>query len=202
MSKINKTSNTGEVAKIAKIGKIAKIAKVGKIGKINTMTKANKIRLSVLGMLTLLSVTPAYATGTASATTEASSHAAGAATIAASKIESKIKTAETTDNVMSEPVQVATTKKPKADKAATTAIEKPIFVQKSNPTFVITVKANPTTGYQWFLADNYDTQLLTPLKQEYVAPNLEKIGAGGYDHWTFRVTAKAFAVPHWFSLTL
>lgn len=69
-----------------------------------------------------------------------------------------------------------------------------VMVSKDQPQFVIRLKANPTTGYNWFLGE-YDAKLITPLKHKYEAPNTKLIGAPGYDVWTFAVKPTAFTVP-------
>ena len=71
---------------------------------------------------------------------------------------------------------------------------KPIIVTKTLGEFKLKLAANPTTGYQWFLK-SYDDRLLMPIKQAYQAPEVERVGAGGYDVWTFKVKPAAFLVP-------
>jgi inhibitor of cysteine peptidase len=69
-----------------------------------------------------------------------------------------------------------------------------IMILKDQPQFVIRLKANPTTGYSWFLRE-YDSTLLTPMKHHYEAPNTKLLGASGYDVWTFSVKPAGFTVP-------
>ena len=69
-----------------------------------------------------------------------------------------------------------------------------IIVTKDQSQFVIQLKSNPTTGYNWFLRD-YDAKLITPLKYKYEAPNNKIMGASGSDTWTFSVKPTAFIVP-------
>jgi inhibitor of cysteine peptidase len=69
-----------------------------------------------------------------------------------------------------------------------------ILVTKDQPQFVIYLKANPTTGYNWFLRE-YDSKLVTPLKHTYEAPNTKLIGAPGFDVWTFAIKPAGFTVP-------
>ena len=47
--------------------------------------------------------------------------------------------------------------------------------------FEIKLKANVTTGYQWFLDENYDKNVLTFIKQDYVADKTAQpmVGSGG-----------------------
>jgi inhibitor of cysteine peptidase len=69
-----------------------------------------------------------------------------------------------------------------------------IMVTKDQPQFVIRLKANPTTGYSWFLRE-YNSSLITPLKHQYEAPNTKLIGAPGYEVWTFSIKPTGFTVP-------
>lgn len=69
-----------------------------------------------------------------------------------------------------------------------------IIVSQNQPQFIIKLKANPTTGYSWFLRD-YDDRVIQPIKQQYAAPKTDMVGAPGYDVWTFKVKANAFTVP-------
>ncbi|HTM63506.1 MAG TPA: protease inhibitor I42 family protein [Gammaproteobacteria bacterium] len=69
-----------------------------------------------------------------------------------------------------------------------------IIVTKKKPIFIIKMISNPTTGYTWLLRD-YDKTLIIPVKQQYVAPSKNLVGAPGYELWTFRVKDTAFVVP-------
>lgn len=69
-----------------------------------------------------------------------------------------------------------------------------IIVTKTEGEFRLKVASNPTTGYQWFMK-SYDERLLMPIKEEYQAPKVDRVGAGGYDVWTFKVKPAAFFVP-------
>src|SRR5437016_901686 len=69
-----------------------------------------------------------------------------------------------------------------------------ISVQQDQPSFVIKLKSNPTTGYTWFLRE-YDSNLVAPVKHSFVPPVKTLIGAPGYELWTFKVKSGAFAVP-------
>jgi inhibitor of cysteine peptidase len=66
-----------------------------------------------------------------------------------------------------------------------------IVVTSGQPTFVIKLKSNPTTGYSWQLA-KLDKNLIESVKHEYVAPQSGLIGAGGFEYWTFRAKSAAF----------
>ncbi len=69
-----------------------------------------------------------------------------------------------------------------------------IMVTKANREFVIKLKSNPTTGYSWFLRE-YDPSLITPVKHTFETPVPKRIGASGYEVWTFKVKPNAFVVP-------
>lgn len=74
-------------------------------------------------------------------------------------------------------------------------MDKPnIMVSAAQPTFSLKLKANPTTGYVWFLRD-YDASLVTPVSHQYEKPDTKLIGAPGYDIWTFKMKPAAFIVP-------
>jgi len=70
------------------------------------------------------------------------------------------------------------------------------MITSAQPTFIIKLKANPTTGYSWFLR-GYDSNLLTPVKHVFEAPKNTKklVGAPGYELWTFHVKPAGFTVP-------
>lgn len=69
-----------------------------------------------------------------------------------------------------------------------------IIVKPDQPTFSITLKSNPTTGYSWFLRD-YHTDLIKPIKHQFKAGDAKLMGAPGSEIWTFQVKPAAFAVP-------
>lgn len=69
-----------------------------------------------------------------------------------------------------------------------------IAVTPDQPTFVIKLKSNPTTGYSWFLRE-YDNTLVTPVKHDFIPPGKALIGAPGYEVWTFKAKPAAFSVP-------
>jgi inhibitor of cysteine peptidase len=69
-----------------------------------------------------------------------------------------------------------------------------VLVTKDQPQFVIRLKANPTTGFNWFLGE-YDAKIITPIKHQYEAPTSELMGAPGYDVWTFAIKPTGFVVP-------
>ncbi len=51
--------------------------------------------------------------------------------------------------------------------------------------FAIVLESNPTTGYQWKLAEPLDEQIIHLVKTAYEAPDKELLGAGGEEKWTF-----------------
>jgi inhibitor of cysteine peptidase len=70
-----------------------------------------------------------------------------------------------------------------------------VYVKAEQSQFQIQLKSNPTTGYSWFLRE-YDSNLIKPIKQEFVAPKDKKLmGAPGYEVWTFQVKPAGFTVP-------
>ncbi|MEW6555680.1 MAG: protease inhibitor I42 family protein [Actinomycetota bacterium] len=52
--------------------------------------------------------------------------------------------------------------------------------------FAIVLESNPTTGYQWKLAEELDTEIVVLVKTEYEAPDTELLGAAGEEKWTFK----------------
>ncbi len=93
------------------------------------------------------------------------------------------------------------TKKLKANSVQFTNLKKPILVTVKNPVITITVPANPTTGYSWFLK-KYDRDLLIPKGATYNAPKKAMPGAPGYTVWRFFVKRTAFSVPRITSIKL
>lgn len=79
--------------------------------------------------------------------------------------------------------------------------DKPILVKSDQKTFTITLAANPTTGYLWFLK-KYDHELIKPVGYRYIAPKTQIPGKGGTAVWTFKATDKAFAAPTMTNITL
>lgn len=71
---------------------------------------------------------------------------------------------------------------------------KPITISKAEDTFVISLKANPTTGYIWFLK-NANNGWIKIKSHQYKAPKDSKVGAPGTDVWTFKVDDNAFDAP-------
>ncbi|WP_454783106.1 protease inhibitor I42 family protein [Legionella sp. WA2022007384] len=57
-------------------------------------------------------------------------------------------------------------------------------VNVNAPSFVVTLPANPTTGFQWSIV-RFDKNLLTLRSSSYERPKTNLIGAGGQMHFTF-----------------
>jgi inhibitor of cysteine peptidase len=60
-----------------------------------------------------------------------------------------------------------------------------IEVEKGDE-FAIVLESNPTTGYQWKLAEPLEAEIVVLVKTEYEAPDTELLGAGGEEKWTFK----------------
>jgi len=59
-------------------------------------------------------------------------------------------------------------------------------VNIGEPGFIVTLDANPTTGYQWSVIQ-FDKALLTLSASNYQKPQNTLIGAGGQMHFTFKL---------------
>ncbi|KTD67360.1 MULTISPECIES: protease inhibitor I42 family protein [Legionella] len=59
-------------------------------------------------------------------------------------------------------------------------------VSVNNPNFVVTLPANPTTGFQWKVV-RYDKNLLILSNSAYEGTKTNLIGAGGQMHFTFEL---------------
>jgi predicted secreted protein len=57
---------------------------------------------------------------------------------------------------------------------------------KAGSTFSIVLDSNPTTGYQWQLADSRDGRLLKFINSRYRASKTDLAGAGGKETWSFK----------------
>jgi len=60
-----------------------------------------------------------------------------------------------------------------------------IMVEKGDE-FAIVLESNPTTGYQWELADELDEEIVHLVKTEYIEPDTELMGAAGEEKLTFK----------------
>ena len=78
---------------------------------------------------------------------------------------------------------------------------KPIYVDSSSDTLTIKLKANPTTGYSWYL-QSIDSPWLVPLSHRYVPPVSQLAGAPGYDVWTFKIKPTYKMVPFYTEIEL
>lgn len=90
--------------------------------------------------------------------------------------------------------QAATTNASQESNDVYTEKKPNIVVTADHPEFTLKLRANPTTGYSWYLRE-YNSKLITPVKHSYQRPDTKLIGAGGVDVWTFRVNSAAFLVP-------
>ncbi|ASQ45641.1 protease inhibitor I42 family protein [Legionella clemsonensis] len=59
-------------------------------------------------------------------------------------------------------------------------------VNPNQKEFIITLPANPTTGYQWTV-EKYDKSFLKLLSSNYLAAKTKLIGAGGQMQFTFQL---------------
>ena len=57
---------------------------------------------------------------------------------------------------------------------------------KTGEIFSITLDSNPTTGYQWQLANLVDEKVLKLISSEYRMAETNMVGAGGKEVWTFK----------------
>jgi len=93
---------------------------------------------------------------------------------------------------------------PNRDNTMNTAVaseQQRIIVKATRPEFTLRLDANPTTGYCWSVKQ-YDTRLLTLINNEFLAPEGDRMGAGGIEVWTFKVNAIAFATPTTTKITM
>lgn len=64
---------------------------------------------------------------------------------------------------------------------------------KAGDIFTVELESNPSTGFQWVLADNSDDAVLQMQEQEYVIDNAGDPplpGAGGKEVWTFKALSR------------
>lgn len=81
------------------------------------------------------------------------------------------------------------------EKAEFTDFSKPILVQRNQPSVVVKLPANRSTGYSWMVV-HYDPMLVVPLTAKYVEPKKPMPGKKGEVAWQFRIKPEAFKVPH------
>jgi inhibitor of cysteine peptidase len=61
---------------------------------------------------------------------------------------------------------------------------------QAGDTFSLTLDSNPTTGYQWELAEALDESVLRLMGQVYTPSGTNLAGAGGKENWTFYAAGK------------
>lgn len=71
---------------------------------------------------------------------------------------------------------------------------KPILVKSNKPTVTVTLPANPTTGYRWYLY-RYNSDLIEPESAKYLPPTKQLAGASGKMQFSFELDDDAFKVP-------
>jgi predicted secreted protein len=72
---------------------------------------------------------------------------------------------------------------------------KPIIVSTKNNIFTVNLPGNATTGYTWVLKDDYNREMIRPIKYHYHVNNEKLMGSSGQFQFTFRVLPEAFTVP-------
>lgn len=74
---------------------------------------------------------------------------------------------------------------------------KAIMVDESRPDFMIKLPSNPTTGFSWFLVDDFNPNLFEVTASEYepALKNEGVVGAGGYRTFQVHLVSTAFQVP-------
>lgn len=75
-----------------------------------------------------------------------------------------------------------------------------ISVNAAQPYFMIQLKSNPTTGFNWTLG-KLDDKLITLVKHEYLPAKAELVGSGGVDVWAFTVKQAALMTGQKLKLT-
>ncbi len=73
--------------------------------------------------------------------------------------------------------------------------KKPIMISRDKHTFTITLKANRTTGYTWYLS-RMPARAIKLVEHRYVAPNKAMPGVPGYVIWKFRAKPIFTDAPH------
>ena len=61
---------------------------------------------------------------------------------------------------------------------------------KEGVNFIISLKSNKTTGYEWRLASPMEGTILALESSQYEPPKTKRMGAGGRELWTFRAKQK------------
>src|SRR5262249_1922820 len=63
--------------------------------------------------------------------------------------------------------------------------EEPIEVE-DGAQFTISLASNPTTGFSWQLGEALDEDVVTLVSHNYIPPERQIPGAGGFEGWPFR----------------
>ena len=79
-------------------------------------------------------------------------------------------------------------------KVVLTDPKKAIVVKQDNDEFTITMQANPTTGYGWYLTGFY-SKYIEPEGMQFIPPTKQLMGAPGVDVWKFKIDDDAFKAP-------
>ncbi len=61
-----------------------------------------------------------------------------------------------------------------------------VITTRVGEVFQITLHSNPTTGYRWRLGEDGAEGMVKLIGSEFVAPDTQRLGAGGLEVWTFR----------------
>lgn len=61
-----------------------------------------------------------------------------------------------------------------------------LTISTKQESFIVTLSANPTTGFLWSIID-YDKNIFELINQQYIASKVGLIGAGGNASFTFKI---------------
>lgn len=87
------------------------------------------------------------------------------------------------------------------DQANSDSSDKPIVISGKQQTFNIELKANATTGYQWYLKD-YNEKLIRPVSYQYeTAKDSKMVGQGGTAEFKFKTYKQFKSMPQMTQLT-
>jgi inhibitor of cysteine peptidase len=89
---------------------------------------------------------------------------------------------------------MADTSTPATANSNSAPAEKAMVVSAGQKQLVVSLTANATTGYQWYVGQ-YDHQLLKLKNYSYQAPNSNLMGAPGKAVFTFEVKSEFTAAP-------
>ena len=67
-----------------------------------------------------------------------------------------------------------------------TADGKNLIQPKAGEEFIISLFANPSTGYQWELSKELDKDLVELVGKEFTGKDPNLVGAGGAEEWKFK----------------